>query len=100
TCPPSADSPGVVAPPPSRSVVSDKLRSIARHFSEAVCYVVSSTGFFLALVWMLITRRLDGNVSGWSVLGNLAKRGLKIYKLPVKVLRALQRRARAQGSTV
>ena len=31
--------------------------------------------------------------------GLLAKRGLKIYKLPVKVLRRIRRRSRVQGST-
>jgi hypothetical protein len=75
------------------------VRSVARHLLDAICYLFSSVGFFLVMLWMLITRRLDANVSGWSVLGSLAKRSLKIYKLPGKVLRAFQRRSRVRGST-
>src|SRR5437879_13927557 len=42
-------------------------------------YAPSSLGRLLVRFWMLITRRLP--------LAGLAKRGLKIYKLPGRVLR-------------
>ena len=99
TCPPAADSPVVPKPALTEKVALYSLRSVGCHLLDTLSYLLSTASFFIVMSWLLITRRLDGNISGWSVLGSLAKRGLKIYKLPVKVLRRIRRRSRVQGST-
>jgi len=76
------------------------LRAGVRHLWDAGWFLLSTIGFLFALTWMLITRRLDPKVSGWSLLGSMAKRVLSVYKLPRKLVQRVfgRRRTTVQGA--
>jgi hypothetical protein len=86
-------------------VTTYHFRRGCRHLREGVWFVLAHIGLMTALLWLLITRRLDPRVSGWGLLGSMARRALRCYRLPGRVARSALRhlwpaRGARHGTTV
>lgn len=90
--------------PLTNRVTTHHFRTACRHLLDSGRFVLSSMGFLLTYLWMLITRRLDAHVSGWTLLLAVARRSVRAYRLPARLLRASLRLVKSdkrpgQGST-